>query len=57
MTNLQLVLSVLILSFLILLGIFLDNGRFNRIDSLLTDMEWDLRSKAPSSKPKACGDR
>ena len=50
MTNLQLVLVILIPSFLILLKIFLDNRRFNKIDSLLTNMEGDLRK--PTSLEK-----
>jgi hypothetical protein len=43
MTNLQLVLSVGIPSLLILVGIFLNNARFNTIETRLTTMEGDLR--------------
>lgn len=43
MTNLQLVLTVSIPSILILVGIFLNNARFNTIESRLTTMEGDLR--------------
>lgn len=44
MTNLQLLLSVSIPSILILVGIFLNNARFNTIEARLTTMEGDLRS-------------
>ena len=43
MTNLQLVLTIVIPSLLILVGIFLNNARFNTIESCLTTMEGDLR--------------
>ena len=43
MTNLQLVLTVAIPSILVLLGIFLNNARFNTIETRLTTMEGDLR--------------
>jgi hypothetical protein len=43
MTNLQLVLTVSIPSILILVGIFLNNARFNTIETRLTTMEGDLR--------------
>lgn len=43
MTNLQLVLSICIPSLLILVGIFLNNARFNSIETRLTTMEGDLR--------------
>ena len=42
-TNLQLVLSIGIPSLLILVGIFLNNARFNSIETRLTTMEGDLR--------------
>jgi hypothetical protein len=41
MTNLQLVLTIAIPSLLILVGIVLDNTRFNAIDARLTAMEGD----------------
>ena len=43
MTNLQLALSIGIPSLLILVGIFLNNARFNSIETRLTTMEGDLR--------------
>jgi len=43
MTNLQWVLTVGIPSILILVGIFLNNARFNTIETRLTTMEGDLR--------------
>jgi len=43
MSNLQLDLTVAIPSLLILVGIFLNNARFNSIESRLTTMEGDLR--------------
>jgi hypothetical protein len=43
MTNLQSVLTVGVPSILVLLGIFLNNARFNTIESRLTTMEGDLR--------------
>ena len=43
MTNLQLALSIAIPSILILVGIFLNNARFNSIETGLTTMEGDLR--------------
>jgi len=43
MTNLQLVLSIGIPSLLILVGIFLNNARFNSIETRLTTMEGDMR--------------
>lgn len=50
MTNLQLVLTIAIPSLLVLVGIFLNNARFNAIDARfnsietrLTTMEGDLR--------------
>jgi hypothetical protein len=43
MTNLQLSLSIAIPSVLILVGIFLNNARFNSIETRLTTMEGDLR--------------
>lgn len=50
MTNLQLVLTIAIPSLLVLVGIFLNNARFNGIDARfnsietrLTTMEGDLR--------------
>jgi len=43
MTNLQLVLSICIPSLLILVGIFLNNARFNSIETRLTTMGGDLR--------------
>lgn len=43
MTNLQLVLTISIPSLLILVGIFLNNARFNSIETRLTTMEGDLR--------------
>jgi hypothetical protein len=43
MTNLQLCLSIAIPSILILLGIFLNNARFNSIETRLTTMEGDMR--------------
>jgi hypothetical protein len=50
MSNLQLVLTIAIPSLLVLVGIFLNNARFNGIDarfnsieSRLTTMEGDLR--------------
>lgn len=43
MTNLQLAWSVGIPSLLILVGIFLNNARFNSIETRLTTLEGDLR--------------
>ena len=43
MTNLQLVLTIAIPSLLVLMGIFLNNARFNSIEARLTTMEGDLR--------------
>ena len=43
MTNLQLVLTVSIPSLLILVGIFLNNARFNTIETRLATIEGDLR--------------
>ena len=43
MTNLQLALSIGIPSLLILVGIFLNNARFNSVETRLTTMEGDLR--------------
>jgi hypothetical protein len=43
MTNLQLVLSISIPSLLILIGIFLNNARFNGLEARLTTIEGDLR--------------
>jgi len=43
MSNLQLVLTIAIPSMLILVGIFLNNARFNSIEARLTTMEGDLR--------------
>jgi hypothetical protein len=43
MTNLQLSLSIVIPSMLVLVGIFLNNARFNSIETRLTTMEGDLR--------------
>jgi hypothetical protein len=43
MTNLQLALTIAIPSLLILVGIFLNNARFNTIESRLTTLEGDLR--------------
>ena len=43
MTNLQWVLTVGIPSILILVEIFLNNARFNTIETRLTTMEGDLR--------------
>jgi hypothetical protein len=42
-TNLQLALSIGIPSILILVGIFLNNARFNSVETRLTTMEGDLR--------------
>jgi hypothetical protein len=43
MTNLQLIMTVAIPSILVLVGIFLNNARFNSIETRLTTMEGDLR--------------
>ncbi len=43
MTNLQLVLSIGIPSLLILIGIFLNNARFNSVEARLASIEGDLR--------------
>jgi hypothetical protein len=43
MSNLQLVLTIAIPSMLVLVGIFLNNARFNSIEARLTTMEGDLR--------------
>jgi hypothetical protein len=43
MTNLQLALTIAIPSILVLVGIFLNNARFNSIETRLTTMEGDLR--------------
>jgi len=43
MTNLQLILTIVIPSLLILVGIFLNNAGFNSIEGRLTTMEGDLR--------------
>jgi len=43
MTNLQLVLTISIPSLLILVGIFLNNARFNTIVTRLTTIQGDLR--------------
>ena len=43
MTNLQLVLSIGIPSLLIMVGMFLNNARFNSIESRLISIEGDLR--------------
>jgi hypothetical protein len=43
MTNLQLILTIAIPSILVLVGIFLNNARFNSIEARLTTMEGDLR--------------
>ncbi|HEV2325504.1 MAG TPA: hypothetical protein VGS10_16245 [Terracidiphilus sp.] len=43
MTNLQLVLSISIPSLLILVGIFLNNARFNSVEARLASIEGDLR--------------
>ena len=42
MTNLQLLLTISIPSLLILTGIFLNNARFNSIETRLTTMEGDF---------------
>ncbi len=39
----QLILTIVIPSLLILVGIFLNNARFNSIEGRLTTMEGDLR--------------
>jgi hypothetical protein len=44
MTNLQLALTIAIPSMLVLVGIFLNNARFNSIDTRLTTMEGDRGS-------------
>jgi len=43
MTNLQLALTIAIPSILVLVGIFLNNARFNSLETRLTTMEGDLR--------------
>jgi hypothetical protein len=43
MTNLQLIPTIAIPSILVLVGIFLNNARFNSIETRLTTMEGDLR--------------
>ncbi|MGA3373549.1 MAG: hypothetical protein ABSC48_17510 [Terracidiphilus sp.] len=43
MTNLQLAFANAIPSILVLVGIFLNNARFNSIETRLTTMEGDLR--------------
>lgn len=43
MTNLQPALTIAIPSILVLVGIFLNNARFNSIETRLTTMEGDLR--------------
>jgi hypothetical protein len=43
MSNLQLVLTISIPSMLVLVGIFLNNARFNSIEARLTTMEGDMR--------------
>jgi hypothetical protein len=43
MSNLQLVLTSSIPSMLVLVGIFLNNARFNSIEARLTTMEGDMR--------------
>lgn len=43
MTNIQLAFSIAIPSILVLVGILLNNARFNSIETRLTTMEGDLR--------------
>ena len=43
MTNLQPALTIAIPSILVLVGIFLNNARFNSLETRLTTMEGDLR--------------
>jgi hypothetical protein len=43
MTNLQLALTIAIPSILVMVGIFLNQARFNSIETRLTTMEGDLR--------------
>lgn len=43
MTNIQLAFSIAIPSILVLVGILLNNARFNSLETRLTTMEGDLR--------------